>query len=270
MFDHQEVKLIGITKPRIKARSVPELKEIIKENDEFLQQEFGYCDLINQGQYTLPDPSISANDFIAYCARISNPENQNNTQTAEKLVKYLIKNKHWSPFEMVHIVMEIKTTRDMTRQILRHRSFSFQEFSTRYAEAMEMISNREARIQDPKNRQNSISDPEALASEMTGGVITKQELFERYQISITKYAKAVYEILLKQGIAKEQARSILPEGLTLSTLYMAGTLRSWIHYIDLRSGNGSQKEHQDIAIKCKKLIEVEFPCLKDYFSEKSS
>ena len=185
----------------------------------------------------------TANQLIAYAARVSNPSNQINDETAPKLLKYLIKNSHWSPFEMVSITMEITTTRDISRQILRHRSFSFQEFSQRYAKSSNFI-DREARLQDNKNRQNSV---------VTDDIYLKEN-WNMKQHEVIHKAKEVYEWALENGIAKEQARAVLPEGNTETTLYMAGTLRSWIHYYQLRSKNGTQKEHSDIAIKCWDII----------------
>ena len=190
----------------------------------------------------------TAADLIAYTARVSNPANQNNTATAPKLLRYLIREQHWSPFEMVHMTMEIKTTRDIARQILRHRSFSFQEFSQRYAVATQ-FETREARLQDEKNRQNSVeTDDKKL-----------EEWWQMQQKKVQGQADLAYRDALKRGIAKEQARALLPEGLTQSTLYMAGSLRSWIHYCDLRMGNGTQKEHAEIAEKCWEIIGVHFP-----------
>lgn len=190
----------------------------------------------------------TAAELVAYTARVSNPTNQNNTATAPKLLGYLIREDHWSPFEMVHMTMEIKTTRDIARQILRHRSFSFQEFSQRYAEATEWET-REARLQDLKNRQNSMEtdDPEI------------NEMWNIVQKKLIKNAEDAYNWALEQGIAKEQARAVLPEGNTMSTLYMAGSLRSWIHYCQLRTGNGTQKEHIKVAEKCWEIIEQHFP-----------
>ena len=190
----------------------------------------------------------TAAELVAYTARVSNPTNQNNTATAPKLLGYLIREEHWSPFEMVHMTMEIKTTRDIARQILRHRSFSFQEFSQRYAEATEWET-REARLQDLKNRQNSMEtdDPEI------------NEMWNIVQKKLIKNAEDAYNWALEQGIAKEQARAVLPEGNTMSTLYMAGSLRSWIHYCQLRTGNGTQKEHIKVAEKCWEIIEQHFP-----------
>jgi thymidylate synthase (FAD) len=179
-------------------------------------------------------------DFVAYAARVSNPSNQLNTGTSEKLLKYLARNAHWSPFEMISITMEIETTRDIARQILRHRSFSFQEFSQRYADPtsdLGFVTNREARLQDIKNRQNSVeTDDHDL-----------QALFDTYQRFLVNQSTEYYKWAIDNGIAKEQARVFLPEGLTVSRMYMAGTLRSWIHYCELRMGNGTQKEHKIVA-----------------------
>jgi thymidylate synthase (FAD) len=204
---------------------------------------------------TRPTSGLGVDEFISYVARVSNPSNQNNKETSQKLLKYLIKNKHWSPFEMVHIVMEINTTRDIARQILRHRSFSFQEFSQRYADptADMGFQTREARLQDTKNRQNSIeTDDERLEVEWQ---------FKQSQLILQ--AKHAYAWAIDNGIAKEQARAVLPEGLTSSRLYMAGSLRSWIHYCELRMGNGTQKEHREIARDAWYQITAEFPSLKD-------
>jgi thymidylate synthase (FAD) len=198
----------------------------------------------------------SIQDLVAYCARVSNPSNQNNTETNEKLIKYLTKNNHWSPLEMVSICLEIETTRDIARQMLRHRSFSFQEFSQRYAIADLGLVTRDARIQDHKNRQNSIeTHDEKLQDEWT-------DVQERVS-EITEFA---YRWALGKGIAKEQARAVLPEGMTVSRLYMNGTLRSWVHYIELRSGNGTQKEHREVAMACAKVIETIFPMINDFIS----
>lgn len=191
----------------------------------------------------------TAEQLVAYAARVSNPANQNNTETAGKLVRYLIRENHWSPLEMVHMTMEIKTTRDISRQILRHRSFSFQEFSQRYAESEEFIHDREARIQDPKNRQNSHSVDD----------VAFQEVWNMLQKGVLDNNVSAYEKALDMGIAKEQARALLPEGLTGTTLYMSGSLRSWIHYCDLRMANGTQKEHMDIAKRCWSVIGQHFP-----------
>ena len=195
-------------------------------------------------------------DLIVYCARVSNPSNQNNTETSEKLLRYLIKHKHWSPFEMVSACLEITTTRDIARQILRHRSFSFQEFSQRYANPVEELHfvTREARMQDDKNRQNSIEVDDE----------TFQLDWERDQKRAIWMCKQVYQDAIKKGIAKEQARAVLPEGLTESRLYMNGSLRSWIHYVELRSGPETQKEHRDIAIACAKAIEPIFPMITEF------
>ena len=192
-----------------------------------------------------------AQELIAYCARVSNPSNQFNTETSEKLIRYLVKHAHWSPLEMVSACCEITTTRDIARQILRHRSFSFQEFSQRYADPTKDLSFvlREARLQDPKNRQNSVgTDDERLHKD-----------WERQQQQVINYAKSAYEWAIAKGIAKEQARAVLPEGLIESKLYMNGTLRSWIHFIELRSANGTQLEHQEVARACAKVIAEIFP-----------
>lgn len=204
--------------------------------------------------YTKPcDDSMSVQDVLAYCAKVSNPNNQCNTDTNERLIKYLARNKHWSPFEMINICLEIETTRDIARQILRHRSFSFQEFSQRYAVADIGFVGREARLQDTKNRQNSlVTDNEPLKEEW---LKKQQELIE--------HSKATYNWALENGIAKEQARVVLPEGNTMSRLYVNGTLRSWIHYIQLRSGNGTQKEHRNIAIACAEEITKIVPIFKE-------
>ena len=190
----------------------------------------------------------TANELIAYAARVSNPGNQNNADTAPKLLKYLIKNAHWSPFEMVSVTMEIKTTRDISRQIIRHRSFSFQEFSQRYAVSENYV-DREARLQDPKNRQNSVETDDKYL----------QEDWNMKQHEVVNKAREVYEWALEKGIAKEQARAVLPEGNTETTLYMSGTLRSWVHYCELRMANGTQKEHMDIAKECWEVIKHHFP-----------
>jgi len=191
----------------------------------------------------------TAAELIAYTARVSNPTNQSNKETAPKLLRYLMRENHWSPFEMVHMTMEIKTTRDIARQILRHRSFSFQEFSQRYAVSENINVVRETRTQDEKNRQNSI---------VTDDQHLKDEWF-RSQARVRNFAKKEYEGALKLGIAKEQARALLPEGLTETTLYMAGSLRSWIHYCDLRRANGTQKEHMIVADQCWDIIGQHFP-----------
>ena len=197
---------------------------------------------------------------IAMMARVSNPSNQNNSKTSEKLVKYLIKHKHWSPFEMVSLTLEIDTTRDIAHQIVRHRSFAFQEFSQRYADPAAMgfpYELREARLQDETNRQNSVE--------------TEDELLNKHWIQQQKrvmdVADGVYKWALGVGIAKEQARAVLPEGLTKSRLYMAGTLRSWIHYVDVRTTPGTQKEHMEIARQCGHIIEPFFPMIKDFIHD---
>jgi len=198
-------------------------------------------------------------ELIGYCARVSNPSNQLNTDTTEKLIRYLIKHQHWSPLEMVSACLEIETTRDIARQMLRHRSFSFQEFSQRYADPTKDLSFvlREARLQDPKNRQNSIV-AENLAL---------QAFWETQQKRVLEVAKSAYDWAIENGIAKEQARAVLPEGLTVSRLYMNGTLRSWVHFIELRSANGTQKEHQQIAIECARVIAEIFPMASEFISE---
>jgi len=190
-------------------------------------------------------------ELIAFCARVSNPANQYNTDTSDKLIKYLIKNKHWSPLEMVSVCLEIETTRDIARQILRHRSFSFQEFSQRYADPTKDLDFvlREARLQDTKNRQNSITTED----------LQLQAFWQQQQLRVINAAKEAYTWAIDNGIAKEQARAVLPEGNTVSRLYMNGTLRSWIHYIELRSENGTQKEHRDIAVQCGIVIAEVFP-----------
>ena len=203
-----------------------------------------------------------AQELIAYCARVSNPSNQLNTDTSDKLIRYLVRHQHWSPLEMVSACLEITTTRDIARQILRHRSFSFQEFSQRYADPTAELDDafvlREARFQDTKNRQNSVEadltdeDQKRIAYE-----------WERAQKRVLFSVKQEYSWAIKNGIAKEQARAVLPEGLTVSRLYMNGTLRSWIHFIELRSANGTQKEHQEVAIACAKVIAEIFPMTSD-------
>jgi len=207
--------------------------------------------------YSQPTPEFAsmgisdAQELVAYCARVSNPSNQLNTETSEKLIKYLIKHQHWSPLEMVSACIEITTTRDIARQILRHRSFSFQEFSQRYADPTKDLNfvTREARLQDLKNRQNSVETDDMML----------QNEWYRAQQRVIYAAKREYEWAIANGIAKEQARAVLPEGLIESRLYMNGTLRSWIHYIDLRSANGTQLEHQEIALACAEVITKIFP-----------
>ena len=192
-----------------------------------------------------------AQELIAYCARVSNPSNQLNSETSEKLIRYLVRHAHWSPLEMVSACVEITTTRDIARQILRHRSFSFQEFSQRYADPTKDLKfvTREARLQDPKNRQNSVEVEDQLL----------QNEWYRAQQRVIYAAQREYEWAIANGIAKEQARAVLPEGLIESRLYMNGTLRSWIHFIELRSANGTQKEHQLVALACAKAIAAIFP-----------
>ena len=206
-----------------------------------------------------------AQELIAYCARVSNPSNQFNTETSEKLIKYLVKHQHWSPLEMVSACIEIKTTRDIARQILRHRSFSFQEFSQRYAdptaELDEAFVLREARFQDTKNRQNSVELD--MADEAQKLIAIE---WERAQKRVLFSVKQEYSWAIKNGIAKEQARAVLPEGLTISRLYMNGTLRSWVHFIELRSANGTQKEHQEVAKACASVIASVFPMAADLAS----
>jgi len=195
-------------------------------------------------------------DLVAYCARVSNPSNQNNTATNEKLVKYLMKHKHWSPLEMVSVCLEVETTRDIARQLLRHRSFSFQEFSQRYADPTKDLDFeiREARLQDPKNRQNSIATDDGLLHH--GWADMQQKVIDT--------ALEAYNYALSNGIAKEQARAVLPEGNTLSRLYVNGTLRSWIHYIELRGANGTQQEHMDIAHAVADVIAEIFPLAEEF------
>lgn len=217
--------------------------------------------LVGMTQPSINSGCHSANALIAYAARVSNPSNQMNDETAPKLLRYLIRENHWSPFEMVSVTMEIKTTRDISRQILRHRSFSFQEFSQRYA-VSDSFEYREARLQDPKNRQNSIELADLDDFGKGGNKTSNERLYEEWnmrQASVISKAREVYDWALKNGIAKEQARSVLPEGNTRTTLYMAGTLRSWIHYCDLRMANGTQKEHMIIAQKCWDIIGTHFP-----------
>ena len=203
-----------------------------------------------------------AQELIAYCARVSNPANQLNTETSERLIKYLVQHQHWSPLEMVSACMEITTTRDIARQILRHRSFSFQEFSQRYADPTQELDEafvlREARFQDVKNRQNSVELD--LADEQQRLIAFE---WERAQRRVLFSVKQEYSWAIKNGIAKEQARAVLPEGLTISRMYMNGTLRSWIHYIELRAANGTQKEHMEIARSCAQAITAIFPMAAD-------
>jgi thymidylate synthase (FAD) len=214
-------------------------------------------DLVSEGLYDIQE-------LVAYCARVSNPSNQSNSETSEKLIKYLIKHAHWSPLEMVSVCLEIETTRDIARQILRHRSFSFQEFSQRYADPTKDLTFevREARLQDPKNRQNSVDLDLTSQSDRE-----LNDIWLEKQYKLIREAKDTYTWAVTNGIAKEQARAVLPEGLMSSRLYMNGTLRSWIHYISLRSANGTQKEHIEIAKLCADVIAEIFPMTKDLVIE---
>ena len=213
--------------------------------------------------YSQPTPEFAAQgiadaqELIAYCARVSNPSNQLNTETSQRLIRYLIKHQHWSPLEMVSACLEITTTRDIARQILRHRSFSFQEFSQRYADPTQDLDfvTREARLQDTANRQNSIELD--LTNDLDAREISRE--WHRRQLDMISAAKETYTWAVSNGIAKEQARAVLPEGLMSSRLYMNGTLRSWIHFIELRSGNGTQREHQQVAVACANVIAAIFP-----------
>jgi len=213
--------------------------------------------------YSQPESHFAENmtELVAFCARVSNPSNQGNKDTSEKLIRYLVKNQHWSPLEMVSMCLEIETTRDIARQILRHRSFSFQEFSQRYADPTKELDFvlRDARRQDTKNRQNSI---ELDLNNDADRFLAFQ--WENMQKNVLEQSRMAYEWAIDAGIAKEQARAVLPEGLTISRLYMNGTLRSWIHYISLRSANGTQKEHRDIALKCAEVIATVFPMAKEF------
>ena len=206
--------------------------------------------------YSKGEKDESLHDIIAYTARVSNPSNQDNTETSERLLRYLIREKHWSPFEMVSACLEVTTTRDIARQLLRHRSFSFQEFSQRYADPTQDLNfvMRHARLQDTKNRQNSldVNDPDL------------QLEWYKQQAEVTNAAKKSYEWAIENGIAKEQARAVLPEGIMESRLYVNGTIRSWIHYIDLRSGHGTQKEHIELAKACATALEPIFPMIKEF------
>ena len=215
------------------------------------------------GIAAVEDKKINSEDLVAYCARVSNPSNQSNTDSAPKLLAYLVKHKHWSPFEMVSACLEIETTRDIARQILRHRSFSFQEFSQRYADPTKDLNfvKRETRLQDSTNRQNSIEIENDPAVQLN---MAQQELimeWGRHQAGIINASKKAYEWAIEKGIAKEQARAVLPEGLVSSRLYMNGTLRSWLHYIELRSGPETQKEHRQIAIQCGEALEKVLPSI---------
>lgn len=210
--------------------------------------------------YSKPPEEIYVGDniqeLIAYCARVSNPSNQDNTETSERLLRYLIREKHWSPFEMVSACLEVTTTRDIARQLLRHRSFSFQEFSQRYADPTKDLSThlRKARLQDTKNRQNSIDTDDA----------DLQLKWYQQQAEVINVAKKSYEWAIENGIAKEQARAVLPEGIMDSRLYVNGTIRSWIHYVDLRSGNGTQKEHIEVAQQCALALKPIFPMIMEF------
>ena len=209
------------------------------------------------------EENSSIQDLIAFCARVSNPGNQSNKETADRLIGYLAKHRHWSPFEMVSACVEIETTRDIARQILRHRSFSFQEFSQRYADPVKELEfeTRQARLQDQRNRQNSIE---------VGDSSEQRELnriWQEKQRTCIREARETYQWAINNGIAKEQARAVLPEGLTVSRLYMNGTIRSWLHYIELRSANGTQKEHMEIAYACAGEIATIFPMIKDFIQQ---
>ena len=214
---------------------------------------------VNLISYSQPvEGELNAEDLVAYCARVSNPSNQNNKQTSERLLKYLAKHKHWSPFEMVSACLEIETTRDIARQILRHRSFSFQEFSQRYADPLKDLNFdfKEARLQDKTNRQNSI--------ETDNADIKFEWLKQQSEVAVA--SRNAYRWAIENGIAKEQARSVLPEGNTVSRLYVNGTLRSWIHFIELRTGPETQKEHRLVAIECAKVLKEVFPIISEFTS----
>jgi thymidylate synthase (FAD) len=224
----------------------------VKMNVKLISYSQQAIDPSKQDEFEFDLPNLQ--DLVAYCARVSNPSNQANSETSERLIKYLIKHKHWSPLEMVSACIEVETTRDIARQLLRHRSFSFQEFSQRYADPTKELDFvlREARLQDTKNRQNSIETEDAEL----------QFRWNAMQKRVLDEAKYVYNWAIDNGIAKEQARVVLPEGNTISRLYVNGTLRSWIHYIDLRDGNGTQKEHAEIARACAEVIAKVFPIIK--------
>jgi thymidylate synthase (FAD) len=224
----------------------------VKMNVKLISYSQQAIDPSRQDEFEFELPNLQ--DLVAYCARVSNPSNQANSETSERLIKYLIKHKHWSPLEMVSACIEVETTRDIARQLLRHRSFSFQEFSQRYADPTKELDFvlREARLQDTKNRQNSIETEDAEL----------QFRWNAMQKRVLDEAKYVYNWAIDNGIAKEQARVVLPEGNTISRLYVNGTLRSWIHYIDLRDGNGTQKEHAEIARACAEVIAKVFPIIK--------
>jgi|688.fasta_scaffold00027_215 thymidylate synthase (FAD) len=251
-----DAKIIAITQPLMKT-TVEQTK---------------FCKATGRNHTSSYQKDMSAEEFIAYTARVSNPSNQHNTLTAPKLLKYLIEHKHWSPFEMVSITMEINTTRDISHQIIRHRSFSFQEFSQRYADPtkdMQFVT-REARLQDAKNRQNSIEITDETISSSIGDIDASGLKFQwnSVQEEITDLAKERYKNAISWGMAKEQARAILPEGLTTTRLYMSGTLRSWIHYIDVRAEPGTQKEHRQVALSAQEQILMHFPSLWDYWDNK--
>lgn len=219
--------------------------------------------------YSTPSITLASDigdvqDLIAFCARVSNPSNQLNTETSEKLIRYLTKHKHWSPLEMVSVCLEVETTRDIARQMLRHRSFSFQEFSQRYADPTKDLDFvfREARLQDTKNRQNSVE-----IDQNTDEGRRLAWMWERQQQLVLEASKNAYQWAVENGIAKEQARAVLPEGLTVSRLYMNGTLRSWVHYIELRSANGTQKEHMEIARECANVIAKVFPMASEFITQ---
>jgi thymidylate synthase (FAD) len=211
---------------------------------------------VNQNEFK--DTKVkNLQDLVAYCARVSNPSNQMNKETNDRLISYLISHQHWSPLEMVNVCLEIETTRDIARQILRHRSFSFQEFSQRYAEVDLQWETREARLQDLKNRQNSIeTDDQKL-----------EHLWELYQETVQIQAEKAYKWAIENGVAKEQARVVLPEGMTPSRLYMNGSLRSWVHYIQLRTEKGTQKEHREVAKACVEAIKEIFPMINQFVCE---
>jgi thymidylate synthase (FAD) len=219
--------------------------------------------------YSTPSEELISNgldnmqELVAFCARVSNPSNQLNTETSQKLINYLVKNAHWSPLEMVSACLEIETTRDIARQILRHRSFSFQEFSQRYADPTEDLSFvfRDARLQDTKNRQNSVELENTIHGE------NLKELWKHYQEKVLAASTDAYNWAVQNGIAKEQARAVLPEGLTVSRIYMNGTLRSWLHFIEVRSGNGTQKEHMQVALACAEVIAKVFPMTNEFITK---
>jgi len=204
--------------------------------------------------------------LISYCARVSNPSNQGSTETQERLLQYLIREKHWSPFEMASACLEVETTRDIARQLLRHRSFSFQEFSQRYADPTQDLdfTLRQARLQDTKNRQNSIELTDADIFDSDGAKADFEMEWLTHQAEVVNEAKRAYKWAIENGIAKEQARAVLPEGITDSRLYVNGTIRSWIHYIELRSGHGTQKEHMELARACADALEPVFPMIKEF------